>query len=310
MPKVQLSASCEPSSDASGSKERRTLTLERAITIWEKAIDDQLRRAVGAVKRQLRPLRDRVEVAIRRPQGEGELAADAQAYWRGDHSILPQYSHWRGAGVFDDDDRWRRMGQRHVELYRRLARMAGKPEQIGTIVEWGCGGGANAVPFAGLSSTFVGVDVSRTSLEECGRQLAAVGFEDYVPVEIDVADPERALDALPGPADVFLCTYVFEVLPSVEYGFRVLRLAHRLLADDGAALIQIKCTDGSWETRPRPFSYRRNVTQITTYSLEQFWTEAQRIGFTPLAVTLVPHDELTGDLHYAYVLMVKEHSTL
>jgi cyclopropane fatty-acyl-phospholipid synthase-like methyltransferase len=208
--------------------------------------------------------------------------------------------------VFDEDDRWLGMGQRHVELYRRLARMAGKPEQIGTIVEWGCGGGTNAVAFAGLSSTFVGVDVSRTTLEECGRQLAAIGFDDYVPVEIDVADPERALDALQGPADVFLCTYVFEGLPSVEYGFRVLRLAHRLLADDGAALIQIKCTNGSWETRPRPFSYRRNVSQISTYSLEQFWTEAQRIGFTPLAITLVPHDELTGDFHLAYVMMLKD----
>lgn len=209
MPKAQLSASCELSSSASGSKDRRMLTLERAITTWKKAIDGPLRQSVRAVrrwlrplKRRLRPLCDRVEVAIRLPQSEGELAADAQAYWRGDHSILPQHSHWRGAGKFDEDDRWLGMGQRHVELYRRLARMAGKPEQIGTIVEWGCGGGANAVHFAGLSSTFVGVDVSRTTLEECGRQLAAVGFEDYVPVEIDVADPERALDALPGPVDV------------------------------------------------------------------------------------------------------------
>ena len=58
--------------------------------------------------------------------------------------------------------------------------------------------------------------------------------------------------------------------------------------------------------RSRPFSYRRNVARISTYSLEQFWTEAQRIGFTPLAVTLVPHDELTGDLHLAYVMMVKD----
>jgi Methyltransferase domain len=276
------------------------------MAVREKTIDDPLRRVVGAIKRQLRPLRDRVEVAIRRPQDEGKLAYDAQAYWRGDHAILPQYSHWRGTGVFDDDERWVGMGQRHLELYRRLARMAGKPEQIGTIVEWGCGGGANAVPFAGLSSTFVGVDVSRTSLDECGRQLAAVSFQNYVPVEIDVADPERVLDVLTGPADLFLCTYVFEMLPSVAYGYRLLRLARRLLAEDGTALIQIKCTDGSWETRPRPFSYRRNVTQITAYALEQFWIEAQRIGFMPLAVALVPHDEFTGDVHYAYLLMVKD----
>jgi SAM-dependent methyltransferase len=237
------------------------------------------------------------------------LLVDAQAYWQGDDPILPQFSHWRGAGVFDDDGRWLSMGRRHVELYRRLARMAGKPERIGTIVEWGCGGGANAVPFAEFSSTFVGVDVSRTSLEECGRQLAAVGFESYIPVEIDVAHPERVIDAFQGPADLFLCTYVFEIFPSVEYGLRVLRLAHRLLADDGTALIQIRYSNGSWETRPRRFSYRRNLLNMATYSLEQFWTEAERIGFNPLAATLIPHDELTGTTHYAYVLMAKTPST-
>ena len=166
------------------------------------------------------------------------------------------------------------------------------------------------MPFAGLCSTFVGVDVSRTSLDECGRQLAAGGFKNYIPVEIDVAHPEEALDVFAGPADLFLCTYVFELLPSVAYGLRVLRLAHQLLADDGMALIQIHCSDGTWETRPRLFSYARNALDMTTYSLEQFWTEAEHIGFIPLAATLVPDDELTGTTHYAYVLMVKRPSPL
>ncbi len=42
MPKVQLSASCEPSVDASASQTPKALTLEDAITIWEKAVDTQM----------------------------------------------------------------------------------------------------------------------------------------------------------------------------------------------------------------------------------------------------------------------------
>jgi hypothetical protein len=44
MPKVKLSASCEPSADALASKqsEPKTLTLDEAITIWEKAVETQM----------------------------------------------------------------------------------------------------------------------------------------------------------------------------------------------------------------------------------------------------------------------------
>lgn len=268
------------------------------------SVKGHLMRNAAALRNLLRPLKYQIEQAIHRPRSEAELVSEAEAYWRGDADILPQHSHWRGAGIFDDE-RWGRLGKRHVALYERLTKLAERPERVGTIVEWGCGGGANAVHFAPYCSTFVGVDISKSSLDECGRQLQALDFSGYVPIEIDVASPESALRALPAPADFFLCTYVFELLPSADYGLRLLELAHRMLAANGMALIQIRCSDGTWQTKPRRFDYRRNVSRMVTYPLEKFWSEAERIGFEPLAASLLPEDNLTGDDHYAFVMMVK-----
>ena len=165
-----------------------------------------------------------------------------------------------------------------MDIYRRLAMLSGSPEKVDAIFEWGCGGGSNAVPFSAFGGRYYGLDISRASLDECARQLVAIEYDGFVPIEIEANQPEHALHALPGPVDVFLCTYVFELLPSVDYGLRVLKLAHQSLVDGGRALVQIRHSDGSWDRRPRPFSYRRNVGRATTYPLEQFWTEARSIG--------------------------------
>ena len=105
---------------------------------------------------------------------EGQLAGDAQAYWSGaDDDRWKANSHWRDASVFDGSDLWSTVGQHHLELYRRLSRLSAPPGPVRGVLEWGCGGGANAVHFAGLGTSFVGVDVSQETLDECGRQLAA-----------------------------------------------------------------------------------------------------------------------------------------
>ncbi|MFC5993283.1 class I SAM-dependent methyltransferase, partial [Pseudonocardia hispaniensis] len=167
---------------------------------------------------------------------------------------------------------------------------------------WGCGGGANAVAFAPQAREFIGVDVSPESLRECERQVARVCDTPFRPVLIDVAAPEAALEAIPGPCEAFLSFYVFELLPTPAYGERILRIAHRLLAPGGLALIQIKYDTGSWRTKPRGRSYRFGPAGMTSYPIPAFWQLAQRCGLRPEYVHLVPRDEL--DERYAYFLLV------
>lgn len=233
-----------------------------------------------------------------------KLTADARSYWQqGDGDRWRGDSHWRDASVFAGNDLWSETGRRHLDLFHRLARVVERTGPLGTVLEWGCGGGANAVHFAPGAAEFVGVDIARATLDECGRQVAAVTATPFRPVLVDPADPEAAVAGLRGSVDVLTCFYVFELIVSQDYGARLLRIAAELLADDGLALVQIKYDTGSFGTRPRRRNYRSRLASMTTYRIDEFWSLAVECGLVPEAVHLVPRNEL--DERYAYFLLSK-----
>ncbi|SDU10663.1 Methyltransferase domain-containing protein [Amycolatopsis keratiniphila] len=244
----------------------------------------------------------RALVAIGLRQPESRISADAQNYWR--QPSGPRWSadsHWRDSSAFRGNDLWQKIGQEHLALFEAGARMTEFARPWKRVVEWGCGGGANAVRFAPRAGEFIGVDISTESLAECGKQVANACDTPFLPVIIEVAEPEAALGKIDGECDVFLSFYVFELIPTPEYGERLLRIAHELLAPGGLALIQIKYDAGTWRTRPRRRSYARGLADMTTYRVEEFWQIAARCGFTPEAVHLVPRNEL--DERYAYFFL-------
>jgi SAM-dependent methyltransferase len=234
-----------------------------------------------------------------------KLGRDAQAYWRAAESDRwKRESHWRDAERFTGNDLWCEVGKSHLALFDRLARVRDDPPRFSTVLEWGCGGGANAVSFAPRADRFVGVDISSASIDECGRQVTAACSTPFVPILIDGDHPEEATERVAGSCDLFLCLYVFELITSQEYGARILRIAHRMLADGGLAFIQIKYDTGAFHTRPRRRGYRLGMSDMTTYRIDAFWTLATSCGLTPELVHLVPQNDL--DERYAYFLLSKE----
>jgi SAM-dependent methyltransferase len=264
-----------------------------------------LKRVIRPVYQRVRTLEAWARHHLGVVQPESKLKEEAQRFWNSDDKRIRQFSHWKGAGIFADASRWQEMGAQHLELYLQFKRMMGVQSPPERVVEWGCGGGANAVHFAPIAVEFVGVDISQENLAECERQLAQRGVNNFIPHLIDTARPEDVSKRMPGPCDLFLCTYVFEVLPSPEYGLQVLAIAFELLANDGMAIIQVKYAKDGWSTQPKRFGYRHNFTTMTTYRIDAFWTAAERIGFTPKAVTLVPCQPLNGNGDYAYFLLHK-----
>jgi SAM-dependent methyltransferase len=264
------------------------------------------------LKEALRPAYHRVRTAegwlrywLGLAQPERKLTADAHRFWNESSGKTSQVSHWRGAGIFADDERWLSLGAAHLDLYGLFTRMLGETPDLHRVVEWGCGGGANAVHFAPLAGEFIGIEVSPESLAECARQLAKVAAANFRPILIDTAMPDAARSQVPGPCDLFLSTYVFELLPTPEYGLRVLAIAFDLLADGGLAIIQVKFARDNWSSRPKRFGYRYNFPSMTTYRIEEFWDRARDIGFLPHAVKLVPEAPLNQNGDYAYFLLQK-----
>ena len=270
--------------------------------------------ALSRVRREVSRRTRQAEILARQLLGLGQperrLFEDAQDYWdKGGRTGLPHLAHWRGGGPFHEE-LWHALGRAQLERFDRLAPTAGLAPggDLGRVVEWGCGGGANAVNFAPRAEGgYVGVDVSRPTLDACAEEMAAIGRgADFTPVAIDVARPEAALDSVPaGSCDLFVCFHVFELFPTTEYGLRVLRIAHAMLREGGAAFVQIRFDRGSVRTAPRRWGYWRNVCATCTYRVEAFWEAAQELGFTPHAVYLLPYQELNGQNNYAYFLMTK-----
>lgn len=232
------------------------------------------------------------------------LAGDAQRYWanprrRGDR----QNAHWRGAGIFADDATWRDMGCTPRALFDMAARAVCFERPLRRVLEWGCGGGAIALHFAQGVEAYYGVDVSEPTLAECARQMQAEGLPGFVPVLVGVDTPEDALGRVPRDCDLFIAIQVFEVLPTPEHGYRILRVARELLAPGGMALVQVRYVTTNWRTAPRRWRYRGNLGNNTAYHIHEFWTHAQRIGLQPEFVTLSP-TELLGT-NYAYFVLTR-----
>jgi SAM-dependent methyltransferase len=202
---------------------------------------------------------------------------------------------------------WDEIGASSLALAERLALITGEPLPSSRTVEWGSGGGANAVRFAARCEEFVAVDISQASLDECERQVARVTSTPVRKVLIDVATPETAMaEIAPGSCDLFLCLYVMELVPSQSYGLRLLDIAARLLAPAGVALVQTKYSTTTTSSRSRRRAYRRDLANMTTFAIDEFWIEAGNRGLRPLSIALVPRDNL--DERYAYYLLVRDPS--
>jgi SAM-dependent methyltransferase len=233
------------------------------------------------------------------------LAHEAQKYWEDPaQTAFQSNSHWKGSGGLREEV-WSELGRPHVQLLQEYMKIRGQSAPLERIIEWGCGGGANAVHFAPLAKSFVGVDVSSASLDECENVLRSVGQDNFSRLLVDVSEPEKSAEDLIATADVFLCTYVFELLPSQEYGQRILDLAYKLLRPGGFAIIQIKYQTHERRTQSRKWGYRRNLANMTTYPIDDFWRRAEAAAFTPRYVSLRPKDNLVDDERYAYFILEK-----
>jgi 2-polyprenyl-3-methyl-5-hydroxy-6-metoxy-1,4-benzoquinol methylase len=253
---------------------------------------------------RLRSLTERMLVRLGVHQSDETLEAAAQQFWIGvetprKRSDLHMRDSPLGELVFE------RLGAETTEIFKLFARAIEFPTQDLDVIEWGCGGGANLVAFAPFTKRLVGVDANAEALQEAERQLVAIGRTDFAGIRVDIRSPEAAIDQWSERFDVFLCLYVFEALPTPEYGRRLLRIAAAALRPGGMALIQIKYATGHASAASKRYSYRLNYASMTTYPIHEFWQLAEEEGFRPRLIHLQPLQPLVRDQRYAYFLLTR-----
>ncbi|WP_051718997.1 methyltransferase domain-containing protein [Hymenobacter sp. IS2118] len=259
--------------------------LERAIRVSRRLLDNY--------------------VGIR--ESEESIIADSQAYWNrlSNQGRDGGPAHFRGQSIFEQDERWLSIGYNNLRILHRFLGPDWLTATPRRVVDWGCGGGTNAVHFGPGARSYYGVEITQASLDECGRQMQDVGLENFRPVLFDAAQPERVATLIPEPCDLIISTYVFCVFPSKNYALRVLRTMHAILEEAGCALIQIKYCTHQLNSRSYHWGYAKNMGNMTTFFIEEFWTLATECGLEPQLLYLEPHQPLNGDNHFAYFLLKK-----
>lgn len=239
-------------------------------------------------------------------ESDAALGQAANRFWNNfDNPQRAQEAHWRGHGPFADDAVWLKLGGIHHELLHQVLRSQGRTLAVRTVVEWGCGGGMNAVHFARGVQRYYGVDLSALTLAECARQMAAESLPGFVPVRVDANQPRNALATITEPCDLFLCTYVFELLPGVEHALQILQLAWELLAPGGVALVHIRCPAATLGGRSRPWDYEGNMAHNVTFSVPAFRAACEAQGFVVLGVQPVAAVPELNEKNYAFFVLEK-----
>jgi cyclopropane fatty-acyl-phospholipid synthase-like methyltransferase len=239
-----------------------------------------------------------------REEDKTSLALSAHQYWNdGNRPDLAQDSHWRGHGHFSDDRVWLRLGQGHLALLQRVLMAHALPQEHLRVLEWGCGGGMNAVHFARGASHYYGVDISQASLNECERQMALANLPGFVPVLIQADQPRTAVQQIGTGCDLFVCTYVIELLPTEAHALELLDLAHELLVPGAHALIQLRYSEGGMAQKSRPWGYAQNMAHNVTFRIEDFEAACQARGFQVLAVEKQEQVPELNERNYAYFVL-------
>lgn len=240
----------------------------------------------------------RLKIGARDP--EDRLARDSQAFWN--NSDRPEFhseSHWRESGPFQSGSLWDDLGNYHHELLQKAVDFEGA-QALKTIVEWGCGGGLNAVRWAGQVERFYGVEVSAATLAECERQVEKAGHHSFRGVLIESQNPHQVFEEISEKCDALICTYVFEPIPSAEYGLALVEIARKLVRDNGVALIQIRYHTG-WLDQAKPIKFARfGVAHTCTYRIDEFWVACLERGWIPQFVHLLPEQPSLNEQRYAY----------
>ena len=257
--------------------------------------DQSMRQRVLTV----RELAKRLVLAVPLPQTPSRRAADSARFWAStDVETWQANSHVKG-GV----PGWDLIGTGHQALFLDFARAIEANPRPSRVLEWGAGGGANAVVFAPDADEFIAIDVSQAALDECRVQVSAVCETAFTSVLVPVDRPEAALELVPGLVDLFLCLYVIELLPSQQHARRVMQTAAKLLRPGGMAVVQVKYQTSSPLTRSRTWAYRRGVASMTTFQIHAFWSLVSEVGLAPHSVRLVPRNQL--DERYAYYFLTR-----
>jgi len=226
------------------------------------------------------------------------IMKEAETLWRKDSG---DWSHWRGVGRWSNDLAWLTIGKLHYAMiYLMLSQYSPWQDYSKlSVLEFGCGGGANAVELCQHFGCVYGMDISEATLAECVRQVNLIDAHNFVPMLMLIDRPGAYFRKMSEQVQIFLSTAVYYHFPSKEYGIRVTEFASQILTHPGFAIIQIRYDDGDPMFKPKDKDYAENARLFMSYSSNEFATICQDCGFEILQTSKTK-------MHSEYFLLRKK----
>jgi predicted O-methyltransferase YrrM len=211
---------------------------------------------------------------------------DASKFWQRpkghDLKYEKSLSHHIGARNWENH-KFYAYGIKHIELYEQALRFFDNigSDNLSNILEWGPGGGANALAFCRtLKCKYIGVDISQENLNETSRVINSHDLDNFNGFQIDIHNPEAIFDKVPtNSLDLFLCTAVFPHLPDKEYARRIIDIASKLLKVGGVCILHILNVD---EIKSEYGDYNKDVHRNTVFTYEEALQSQIDAGLTNL----------------------------
>lgn len=207
----------------------------------------------------------------------------------GNEEYRKDQSHWKGVGRWKNEEAWLNIGKNTKKRLFWLARANGvkfEGHRKYSILEWGQGGGANAVGLKDIAKTYYGVDISISNLNEANRIMLAEGSNAFVPIHLQDEPSEVLSHIQPQSLDMFISTAVFQHFPSKEYGFEVLSAVKEMMKNGGLCYVQFRYDNGNPKYKPNQSidDYEERHICANSYSIDEFWSIVSNIGFQPICI--------------------------
>jgi len=234
-------------------------------------------------------------------ESDTKILTDSQAFWSSSDKLndIKDHAHWKGEGRWKDEEKWLGIGRNHINLLKSFIKYLNYDKSIDSVLEWGSGGGSNAIAFSQLAKRYYGVDTSEPTLEQCRNELSTIHNLEFKPILIDIDYPEKVVEEIDQKCDLFLSTAVFQHFPSKQYGIRVTKLAYEILNDKSLAIIQVRYEGDDIKFKPKRKFYNQNVITFTSYKIEEYWDVLINTGFKP------EYTILDSSINYAYYFCTK-----
>jgi ubiquinone/menaquinone biosynthesis C-methylase UbiE len=206
-----------------------------------------------------------------------EIERDAYSFWNEQSQSIRHLSHIYLADKSQDNHDLDSFSSLNAQVFDNFAQSLSKDCTKLVALEWGCGGGANAVELCKKFKKIFLVDISEQSIAACKERLESAGVSNFEFIHLSTLRDFEKLKNI--RVDAIFSTAVFQHFPSKEYAREVLLEMSKILSSKGFIMIQVRQVIEAELPKEKVMQYAKEAIVAITFSGDEFCGYLAHAGF-------------------------------